>query len=104
MSELALEDTPDLPAAVDEAARGQVVYITERGERVAGIVSAELASALERLSADELEEMAAAAAINGFAYVAELLEDLADRAAVLASRAEPGPGIPWEQVKAEAGL
>ncbi len=104
MSELALEDMPDLPAAAHEAARGEVIYITERGERVAGIVSAELAAALERLSADELEEMAAAAADAGFPDGAELLEDLADRAAVLASRAEPGPGIPWEQVKAEAGL
>jgi hypothetical protein len=104
MSELALEDTPDLPAAAHEAASGQVVYITERGERVAGLVSAELAAALERLSADELEEMAAAAAKAGFPDGAELLEDLADRAAVLASRAEPRPGIPWEQVKAEAGL
>jgi antitoxin (DNA-binding transcriptional repressor) of toxin-antitoxin stability system len=104
MSELALEDTPDFPAAAHEAARGQVVYITERGERVAGIVSAELAAALERLSADELEEAAAVAAEAGHDEAAELLEDLADRAAVLASRAESGPGIPWEQVKAEAGL
>jgi len=104
MSELALEDMPDFPAAAHEAARGQVVYITERGERVAGIVSAELAAALERLSADELEEAAAAAAKAGHDDAAELLEDLADRAAVLASRGEPGPGIPWEQVKAEAGL
>ena len=30
----------------------------------------------------------------------ELLEDLADAAAL----AEPGKSIPWEQVKAEAGL
>jgi antitoxin (DNA-binding transcriptional repressor) of toxin-antitoxin stability system len=91
------------PQIQDTTARGQIVYITERGERVAGIVSAELAAALERLSADELEE-AAAAAKAGHDDAAELLEDLADRAAVLASRAEPGPGIPWEQVKAEAGL
>lgn len=104
MSELALEDMPDLPAAAHEAASGQVVYITERGERVAGLVPAELAAVLERLTADELEEMASAAANAGFGNAAELLEDLADRAAVMESRAQPGPGIPWEQVKTEAGL
>jgi antitoxin (DNA-binding transcriptional repressor) of toxin-antitoxin stability system len=103
MSELALEDTTDLPAA-HEAASGQVVYITERGERIAGIVPAELAATLERLSADDLEQAAAAATEAGHDEAAELLEDLADRAAVRASRAEPGPGIPWEQIKAEAGL
>jgi antitoxin (DNA-binding transcriptional repressor) of toxin-antitoxin stability system len=104
MTELALEDTPDLPAAAHEAARGQVVYITEHGRRVAGLVSAELAAALERLSADELEDVAAAAAEAGHEEAAEFLEDLADRAAVLESRANPGPGVPWEQIKAEAGL
>jgi hypothetical protein len=35
---------------------------------------------------------------------AKFLEDLADRAAVLESRAEGGPGIPWEQVRSEVGL
>jgi antitoxin (DNA-binding transcriptional repressor) of toxin-antitoxin stability system len=104
MSELALEDTPDLPAAAHEAANGQVVYLTERGKRVAGIVPADLAAALERLTADELEEMASSAEEGGFDRLAQLLEDLADRAAVLESRADPGPGIPWEQIKAEAGL
>jgi hypothetical protein len=104
MSELPLEDAPGVSGAAHDAASGRVVYITERGERVAGVVSAELAAALERLSADELEEAAAAAAEAGHDDAAEFLEDLADRAAVLASRAEGGPGIPWEQVKAEAGL
>lgn len=104
MSELPLEDAPDVSGAAHDAADGRVVYITEHGQRVAGIVSAELAAALERLSADELEEAAAAAAEVGQEDAADFLEDLADRAAVLASRADPGPGIPWEQVKAEAGL
>lgn len=104
MSELAVEGSPAIADAAHEAADGQVVYITEHGKRVAGIVSAELAAALERMSADELEDMATAAAEAGYEVGAEFLEDLADRAAVLASRAEPGPGIPWEQVKAEAGL
>lgn len=104
MSELAVENTPGVAAPAHEAAGGHVVYITERGERVAAIVPAEIAAVLERLSADELDELSAAAESAGLRAMAELLEDLADRAAVLESRAEPGPGIPWEQVKAEAGL
>ena len=104
MSDLAVEDTPAVAESAREAASGQVVYITEHGQRVAGIVSAELAAALERLSADELDEAAAAAADAGHDDAAEFLEDLADRAAVLESRAEAGPGISWDQVKAEAGL
>lgn len=104
MSQLPLEQVPGATDAAHEAARGQVVYLTERGERVAGIVSAELAVELERLSADELEEAAFCAARAGHQDAAQFLENLADRAAILESRAEPGPGIPWEQVKAEAGL
>ena len=104
MSELPLEDTSGVDAAASDASRGQVVYLTSRGNRVAGIVPAELAAVLERLSADELEELANMAAGAGLTDMAALLEDLADRAAVLESRADPGPGIPWEQVKAELGL
>jgi len=77
MSELALEDGPDFPAAAHEAAGGQVVYITEHGRRLAAIVPAELA------------------------------EDIADAAAARAARASVEEGealVPWEQVKAEAGL
>jgi antitoxin (DNA-binding transcriptional repressor) of toxin-antitoxin stability system len=104
MSELPLEDTRDLPAAAHEAERGQVVYITEHGRRVAGIVSAELAAAFEGFSADDLDATAAAVAMAGHPVAAGILEELADRAAVLESRSDPGPGVPWEQVKAEAGL
>jgi len=91
MSELAVENDPALTPIAREAASGQVIYLTEHGTRVAGIVSAELAAALERLSAEELEETAAAAAKAGHADAAAFLEDFADRAAVLASRAEHGP-------------
>jgi antitoxin (DNA-binding transcriptional repressor) of toxin-antitoxin stability system len=92
MSELALENTPDVAASAHEAARGQIVYITEHGERVAAIIPATVAAELERLSADEL---------------AALLEDFADAAAAREARAsiEAGePLIPWEQVKADTGL
>ena len=92
MSELPIEDTPAVADAAHEAARGQVVYITEHGERVAAIVPAALAAELADLSPDQL---------------AELLEDFADAAEARAARASIDAGeplIPWEQVKAEAGL
>ena len=92
MSDLAVEHPADVAAAAHEAARGQVVYITEHGQRLAAIVPAEFAAALENLTPDQ---------------VRELFEDLADAADVRAARAarEAGePVIPWEQAKAEAGL
>ncbi len=104
MSELAVETTPAVAESAREAARGNVVYITEHGERVAGIVPAELAAMLERMSADELDHLAAAAEHAGLSEAARLAEDLADRAAALESLAEPGEDIPHEQVRAEAGL
>ena len=55
MGELAIEQTPDVADAAREAAGGQVVYITERGEPLAVIMPPDLAAALERLSADDLE-------------------------------------------------
>ena len=55
MSELAVESAPDVAAAAHDAARGQLVYITERGNRVAGIVPVELAAILDRLTTDEAQ-------------------------------------------------
>jgi len=92
MSDLPVETTPGVAAPAHEAARGQIVYITEHGERVAAIVPAAVAAELERLSPGEL---------------AELLEDFADAAAAREARASIDAGeplIPWDQVKAEAGL
>jgi antitoxin (DNA-binding transcriptional repressor) of toxin-antitoxin stability system len=77
------------PAAAGDAARGHVVCLTERGKRLAAIVPAKFAEALEGLSEADSRE---------------LLEDLADAAAARASLAEPGESVPWEQVRAEAGL
>jgi antitoxin (DNA-binding transcriptional repressor) of toxin-antitoxin stability system len=94
MSDLAVEGVPDVAAAAHEAARGQVVYITEHGNRVAGIVPVELAAILDRLTTDELDQLAAAAELAGLAGAAGLMEDLADRAGVLESRAGPGAGVP----------
>jgi mRNA interferase RelE/StbE len=104
MSDLAVESIPDVAAAAYEAARGQVVYITEHGNRVAGIVPLELAAILERLTTDEFDELAAAAELAGLTNAAVLVEDLSDRAGVLESRAEPGIGVPWEQLKAEVSV
>ena len=74
MSELAVESTPDVAAAAHDAARGQVVYITEHGNRVAGIVPVELAAILDRLTTDELDQLAAAADLAGLINAAGLLD------------------------------
>jgi antitoxin (DNA-binding transcriptional repressor) of toxin-antitoxin stability system len=89
MSELPVEEDPDLASAARSAARGHVVYLTEQGERLAAIVPAEFAAALEGMTPEQ---------------AAELLEDLADAAEAREALAEPGESIPWEQVKSEAGL
>jgi len=92
VSDLPVETTPGVAAPAHEAARGRIVYITEHGERVAAIVPAAIAAELERLSPDEL---------------AALLEDSADAASAREARAsiEAGePLIPWDQIKAEAGI
>ncbi|MGH3192792.1 MAG: hypothetical protein ACRDOL_37190 [Streptosporangiaceae bacterium] len=92
MSELAVENTPAVAASAHEAARGQVIRITEHGEYIAAIVPPAIAAMLERLSPDDLTE---------------LLEDFADAATAREARAsiEAGePLIPWEEIKAEAGL
>ena len=77
VSELPVEETPGVAGAAHDAARGQVVYLTEHGHGLAAIVPAGMA--------------------------AEIEEDLADAADAREALAEPGE-IPWEQIKAEAGL
>ena len=100
MSDLAVESVPDVAAAAYEAARGHVVYVTEHGNRVAGIVPLELAAILEELTTDEFDELAAAAELAGLVNAAVLLEDLSDRIGVLQSPVEPGAGVAGEQLKA----
>jgi mRNA interferase RelE/StbE len=102
MNDLAVESAPDVAAAAHQAAHGQVVYITEHGNRLAGIVPVELTAILDRITSDELDQLAAAAELAGLNNAAALMEDLADRADVLESRAEPGTPVPWEQLGAEA--
>jgi hypothetical protein len=89
MSDLPVEGAPGVAGAARAAARGHVVYLTEHGERLAAIVPAEFAEALQGMSEQDTRE---------------LLEDLADAAAAREALAEPGESVPWEQVRAEAGL
>jgi hypothetical protein len=92
MSDLPVEVAPDVASAAHEAAGGQVVYLTEHGERLAAIVPAEFAAALDGLTPEE---------------AASLLEDLADVADARASLAELGAGaepVPAERVWAELGI
>jgi DNA-binding MarR family transcriptional regulator len=93
MSEIPLEETPgQVTDAAHDAARGQVVYLTEHGERLAAIVPAELAAELESLTPQQLRD---------------LLEDFADTQAARESLAEIEAGaepVPAEQVWAELGL
>jgi len=89
MSELPLDNGLDISAAAHEAARGHVVYLTEQGQRLAAIVPAEFAAALEGMTPGQARN---------------LLEDLADGAAAREALDEPGEDIPTEQVWAELGL
>jgi antitoxin (DNA-binding transcriptional repressor) of toxin-antitoxin stability system len=93
MSEIPLDEAPrEVSNAAHDAARGQVVYLTEHGERLAAIVPVELAAELENLTPDEFRE---------------LLEDFADGQAAREALAEVEAGaepVPAEQVWTELGL
>lgn len=93
VSEIPLEEVPrEVTDAAHDAARGQVVYLTEHGERLAAIVPAELAAELEHLTPEQFRE---------------LLEDFADGQAARESLAEleaGGEPVPAEQVWTELGL
>jgi hypothetical protein len=74
MSELPLDEAPGVAGAAYDAARGQVVYLTENGEHLAAIVPAAFAAALDGMTPEQARE---------------LIEDLADAAAPRESLAEP---------------
>lgn len=81
MSEMPLEDVPGLADLAHRAAdRGQVVYLTEHGHRLAAIVPAEVAAELEAA------------------------EDAADIERARAALEEPGENLPLEDVLTELGL
>ena len=77
MSELPLEESPAVAAPARQAARGQVIHITEGGQRIAAIVPESMVEAL--LAAEDAEDAAEADA----AWDA------------------PGESIPLEQIEAE---
>jgi hypothetical protein len=89
MSELSVHAAPGVADAAHEAALGEVVYLTENGQRLAAIVPAEFAAVLEKMTPDEARI---------------LLEDLAGPTATRQALAEPRELTPWEQVRAEAWL
>jgi hypothetical protein len=85
MSELPVDTAPGVAEAADEAARGEVVYLTRNGQRLAAIVPAEFASVLEGIAPGEAREVR---------------EDLAGPATAGQELTEPGKSISWEQVEA----
>ena len=55
MREIPLDEAPrEIAAVARAAARGEIVYLTEDGERLAAIVPPELAAELEDLSPEEV--------------------------------------------------
>ena len=77
MSELPVEESPAVAAPARQAASGQVIHITEGGQRIAAIVPESMVEAL--LAAEDAEDAAEADAAWD----------------------EPGESIPLEQVEAE---
>ena len=55
MREIPLDEAPrEIAAVARAAARGEIVYLTEDGERLAAVVPPELAAELEDLSPEEV--------------------------------------------------
>lgn len=81
MTELPVSEARNrLAEAIEIARKGEPVYVTRRGRRVAVLVDAAAYDAL-----------------------VESAEDLLDRAELAAARAEDDY-VPWEEVKADLGL
>jgi hypothetical protein len=79
VSELPVEDSPAVAGPARQAARGQVIHITEGGQRIAAIVPESMVEALRAA------------------------EDAEDAAEADAAWDEPGQSIPLEQIEAEFG-
>jgi len=78
--ELHGDEPADLERMADAASSGEVIYLTRAGERIAAVVAADAADAIERAEDAWLTKLAAEAL------------------------AEEGESVPLEQVKAELGL
>ena len=60
MREIPLDEAPrEIAAVARAAARGEIVYLTEDGQRLAAIVPPELAGELEDLSPEEVLDLLA---------------------------------------------
>jgi hypothetical protein len=77
VSELPVEESPAVAAPARQAADGQVIHITEGGQRIAAIVPESMVEAL--LAAEDAEDAAEADA----------------------AWEEPGEPVPLEQIEAE---
>lgn len=87
MSEIPLDAAPrEVSDAAHDATRGQVVYLTEHGERFAATVPAELAAELENLGPEALQEL-----LEDFADARAARETLAE---IEASRQVPSRLLP----------
>jgi hypothetical protein len=92
LSQLPVEEAPGVSAAAHEAARGQVVYLTERGQKLAAIIPSR-SQPLLRASTPSRRR-------NCWRTLPTLRLPRAAGESI-----EPGePLIPWELVKADAGL
>jgi antitoxin Phd len=76
--------------------KGEVTYLTRRGQRVAAIVPVDLAAAVEQVR-NSIQDATVTA-------LAEIAEDLLDAQAAKAALAEGGEPIPLEELRAELGL
>ena len=79
MSELPVEESPAMAAPARQAARGEVIVVTEGGQRIAAIAPESMVEALRAA------------------------EDAEDAAEADAAWEEPGESIPLEQIEAEFG-
>ena len=79
MSELPVRESPAVAGPARQAARGQVIHITEGGQRIAAIVPESMVEALRAA------------------------EDAGDAAEADAAWDETGESIPLEQIEAEFG-
>jgi hypothetical protein len=79
VSELPVEESPAVAGPARQAARGQVIHITEGGQRIAAIVPESMVEALRAA------------------------EDAEDAAEADTAWDEPGESIPLEQIEAEFG-
>ena len=79
MSELPVEESPAVAEPARQAARGQVIHLTEGGRRIAAIVPESMVEALRAA------------------------EDAEDAAEADAAWEEPGQSIPLGQIEAEFG-